>query len=374
MQKVALYPFNKITQGLIRFRDLLDFEICSVLDFVLCTGNDAGERVDGKISGIAITDDAEEALKDIDTLILNDPGTTFAGNEKLFAENNLVQKWRKLIIRANEKGIRVISVHEIFDRDTKAWIKDNNISIDIGKKMDRQLLDNLDVLDVAGDNLHREIHEYIKSIEIDGTSIHPRKNIKKIAVMATHGCLGKFTTQMSLYRELKKTGKKVTALITEPTGFLFNQFDADMPKFMAEKPWSKYPYYINELVKKAEADGYEYIILSGQGSLTPNKHIRLDITKISMLEAFDPDINLLVAGYGDDGDVHDSIELLRIYASHAPLAILIPDKVEREYGEYSYKTPEQIDARKKELRGKFGIPHVELIKNISEIAKVIAAG
>lgn len=371
MKKTTLYPFNKISQGLIRFRDLLDFEICSVIDFVFGIGDDAGEKIDGKKSKIRITDKVEEGLKDIDTLILNDPGTTFSGNEKIFEEHNIIEKWREMVKKANKMGIKVISVHEIFDEDTKIWMKKNNILIDIGRKMNFELLNRLDVLDIKEESVHQDIYKYLKSFEVDIDRVFPKTNIKKIAIMATRGCLGKFTTQMSLFRELKRENKKAVALITEPTAFLFKQYDADLPKFLAEKSWSKYPYYINELVKKADMEGNEYIILSGQGSLTPNKHIRLDITKIGILEAFNPDITLLVAGYGDDRDVNDCIELLKIYGGYKPLAIVIPDKVEMEYGKYDFKTPEQIKARKRELKERFGIQYVELIEDIYKIKDLI---
>lgn len=81
MERVVLYPFNKITQGLLRFRDLLSVDIVSVIDFVQEDGQDAGEQVDGKHSGILIHSSMEAGLKDADTLILNDPGTTFGGTK-----------------------------------------------------------------------------------------------------------------------------------------------------------------------------------------------------------------------------------------------------------------------------------------------------
>ena len=371
MKKVSLYPFNKITQGLIRFKDLLDFEIQSVIDFSLCIGEDAGKIVQGKTSSIIITDSVEEGLKDVDTLILNDPGTAFAGNAKLFEEHNLVEKWRELVIKANEMGIEVISVHEIFDQNTKTWMKQNDVAITIGSKMDKQILDRLDVLDVEENEPHHEIYSYLKTFEVDRKLLWPKKNIKKILIMSTRGCLGKFTTKMSLLRELKSDGKKSVALITEPTAFLFGQYDADIPKFLALKSFTKYPYYINELVKKAERDGNEYILLSGQGSIAPSRYIRMDALKMWMAQAFNPDIVLLVTGYGEDQNVQDCIDILRLYTAKSPVALLIPDKVEVKYGKYDIKTPEQIEERKKELKNKFGIPHVELIKDIAAIKDLV---
>ncbi|MRN53199.1 ArsR/SmtB family transcription factor [Paenibacillus monticola] len=48
MQNVALYPFNKITQGIIRFRDLTDFSVKVVIDFVLHQDSDAGQLIEDR--------------------------------------------------------------------------------------------------------------------------------------------------------------------------------------------------------------------------------------------------------------------------------------------------------------------------------------
>lgn len=143
MKKVALYPFNKITQGLIRFRDLLDFQIVSVIDFVFHSGEDAGQVVEGQACGIPIHRSMEEGLDQADTLILNDPGTSFGGNKGVLEEHNLAVRWRELVRSAAAKGIKVVSVHEIYDADTIDWIHDQRISIEVGDGFSRQLLDEL---------------------------------------------------------------------------------------------------------------------------------------------------------------------------------------------------------------------------------------
>lgn len=131
MDNVVLYPFNKITQGIIRFRDLTDFTVRAVVDFVLHKGKDAAELVEGRAAGIPVTDNFEEVFGLADTLILNDPGTSFGNNEGVYGEHKLSQLWRMLVVSAHEHKLRIISVHEIIDRPTLEWLLENGITIEI---------------------------------------------------------------------------------------------------------------------------------------------------------------------------------------------------------------------------------------------------
>ncbi|KWX85784.1 hypothetical protein AMQ83_22750, partial [Paenibacillus riograndensis] len=92
-----------------------------------------------------------------------------------------------------------------------------------------------------------------------------------------------------------------------------------------------------------------------------------------------PEYVLLIAGYDDDGAIHDAIEMLRIY-SRRPLALLLPEKLETSYGQYEVYPHERRKARKRELEQKFQI-HVLFIEQadaalnlLLEEAEAIPAG
>ncbi|MGF7046000.1 putative NAD-dependent epimerase/dehydratase family protein [Paenibacillus sp. DS2015] len=366
MKRVALYPFNKITQGLIRFRDLLDFEIVSVIDFVFQSGEDTGEIIDGTTANICIHNSMSQGLEDIDTLILNDPGTYFGGNKEVFEEHDLLSLWRDIVLDASSKGIQVVSVHEIYDKDTICWMNANHVEIKVFHGFSDSLLSEVDnKYDTSG----TMIDNYLKQFENEYTMFARTKKIKRIGIFATRGCIGKFTTQLGLYREFKKSGIKVTALITEPTGYLFNQPEGDIFKFLAHRPLDKYPYYIDTIMNRAEQDGFEWIIMAGQSSILPTSNIAFNSLRFAMLKAFDPDYNLLIVGYSDDEQIHDALELLRIF-SKRPIVLLLPDKVEVSYGEYVNFTYEQRMSRKQELQDKFDI-NVEFIEHVSKIKENI---
>ncbi|MEK5255609.1 DUF1611 domain-containing protein [Paenibacillus sp. FSL F4-0125] len=366
MKKVAVYPFNKITQGLIRFRDLLDVEIVSVIDFVFQAGCDAGELVDGTLSDIFIYASQEEGLAGVDTLILNDPGTSFGGNKGIFDENDLTGLWRKLVTYAVLRGIRVISVHDIYEQDTLSWMKENQIKIEVIHGSRDNLFKDMDArYGTEGSNTER----YLKQFENEALMFSIPKKIKRIGIFATRGCIGKFTLQMKLFKEFKKNDIPVTAFITEPTGFLFGQPEGDIFKFLAQRPLEQYPYYIDTVVDHSERNGNEWIIMAGQSSILPTSNIAFNSLRFAMLKSFNPDHVLLIVGFNDDEQIRDAIEILRIY-SKRPISLLLPDKIESSYGQYEAYPYERRIARKVELQQKFLI-HVYLIEEAADVMNLL---
>lgn len=349
MKKVLLYPFNKITRGLIRFRDLLDFEITGVADFMLNIGEDAGKSIDGTVSNIIVTDDIEKALEECETLIINDCGLPMAHFEELFKENRIMEKWKKMILTASEKNKTIISTHdpEIFDYTLKEWLDKNSIKIETYTKTREEFLN--DINNAA--NLERNF------------------NAKLIPIFATRPCIGKFTTQMSLFRELKNSGKKAAALITEPTNFLFRQPSADeiVLAKIAYSPIEAMNYF-NAVVKIEENNGAEFIIAADQSSVIDDDYIMMIVWHTLILKSFSNGYPILIVGYDDDERIRDCIDLIRIYGkAEKPFALLIPDKIEIDYGEYEIKTEIEIENRKAELKKKFGVERVELIKDMYKI-------
>lgn len=346
MKKIAIYPFDKITRGIVRFRDLAEFEINAVIDFINFDGHDAGIETDGKEAGFKITSNIEEALDGVDTLIMNEAGAPVPVPEaiKFYDENGLQEKWMNLVKIACSKGIRVISTHELRDQTILDWIEANeDVEVEIGPSIGHDEAINL----------------------IDEMKIYQGGDkIKKIGIYGTNSCVGKFTTQMELLREMKKT-EKVTAIITEPTGFLFG-----LPQFVNIKSYELVASeYMKAKIKESEEQGYDYVINSGQSGLSfvLNRMTRWVFFNILRLVSFMPDKAVLVCGYDDDENVQDVIDFLRLFAGvEKPSAILLADKKEK-YGQLEEIPIDVIERRKIELREKFGIEHVELIKDVYKV-------
>jgi uncharacterized NAD-dependent epimerase/dehydratase family protein len=352
MKNVAIYPFDKITRGLVKFRDQLDFQINAVIDFVFNIGEDAGENIEGKYIGIPVTDNTTKALEGIDTLIINSMSGPFYNDKymKLYKEYEVDKKCKDLIISANKKGIDIICTHDITDETLKGWLQDNKVKIITYGKSDN------------------EIEEIIN----EGRKIDEVHNAHRIAIYATRCCVGKYTTQMHLLKAMKQRNLKATALITEPVGELYGLYDADPIRYRMLKNPMRYVYYVETLVKKAELAGNDYIVMADQQSITSQYFIEEAASNISLLKAYNPDSIILVAGYDDDANIRDCMDIFRIYCDgKKPISILIPDRLEVTYGVYEIKTKEEIEHRKKELKSKFKIENVELVSDVDKILQVI---
>lgn len=348
MKKAAIYPFDKITRGLVKFRDELDFQITTVIDFAFNIGEDAGDNADGKYAGIPIINDVEKALEGVDALIINSmSGPVYIEKYmKLYREYEVERKCRDMLLKASKKGIEIISIHDIDDVELEEWLQKNKIKLTTYSKSDEEL---------------EEFIEEGKKIETEGRA-------HRIAIYATKGCIGKYTTQMYLLKAMKKKKMKAAALITEPVGRFYGQYDADPIRLRMLKNPIRYVYYVETLAKRAEADGNDYIIMADQQSITSHNFIEEMAAKISLLKAYNPASILLVAGYDDDANIQDCLDIFRIYCNgKKPISLLIPDRLEVTYGIYEVKTKEEIEMRKKELRNKFDIENVEVVSAAEKV-------
>lgn len=354
MRNVALYPFNKISQGLIRFRDLLDFKITSVMDFTFNIGEDVGEVINGIPIGINVDDNIDRALKNVDTLILNDGGAPIHHFAALYSKYNLQERWKEVLKKADELGVKIISVHEITNPDLSEWLKNNNINLHTFTKTKEQILRYID----------------------NSKAIKTTNKVKKIGIYGTRSCIGKFTAQMYLLRALKARGLKSSALISEPTAELFNQYDVDPIRYFGVlRDPIKYNEYTKALVTNCINDGNEYIVMASQQGLAYNgrDNIYGNLMRLSNMVEFNPDIILLIVGFDDDAVIKDCLDMIRIYCDgKKPIAFLLPDKIEVGYDKYEAKTKEELEIRKDQLRKTFDVARVENIncaENIIELIK-----
>ncbi|BDU49452.1 DUF1611 domain-containing protein [Haliovirga abyssi] len=349
MEKVSIYPNNKVTQGLIRFRELLNIEIKSVIDFVFDVGKDAQEILDGEKSGIMIMNEVDEALEGVDTLLLNEEGTPLAHFQDFYFENELDKKWRLVVETAFNKGKKIISSHNIYSKKTLDWLSEKKIKIDFPEPIEKE-------------NIEKKYFENLKND-------YKTKNMTRIGIYGTRSCIGKFTTQQMLFKELRKK-RKVKTIITEPTAFLFK----DTYPLYSTIPLSQYENtaYLRKLVEEEDKNETEYFIFSDQGSVVLDFGLGWYMTKLSYLKGFHPDKVIIIADYRDDEVLEKMITFFKVFSNiDKPMAVLIPDRVEKEYGIYEKKTEEEMKQRKKEIKEKFNISTVEIIRDIDKVAQTI---
>ncbi|GJM72826.1 hypothetical protein HMSSN036_50420 [Paenibacillus macerans] len=97
----------------------------------------------------------------------------------------------------------------------------------------------------------------------------------------------------------------------------------------------------------------------------PTTHLVFNSVRFAMLQAFDPQYNLLIVGYEDDVQIEAAIQLLSIYST-PPAALLLPDKMETSYGRYQVFDRELRERRKDGLRSKFAV-RTEFIEDAARI-------
>ncbi|WP_167956553.1 DUF1611 domain-containing protein [Anaerosporobacter faecicola] len=346
MINVALYPFDKITRGLVKFKDLLNFNIYSIVDFVYNIGEDAGANIDGNVLGIPILDDIKKALEHVDLLIINSMNGPFINDtyKKIYKEHRVEERCKEMLDYAAKNGISIVCTHDL-DEKTNQWLMQKEIDISTYHKSDEEM---------------ESFIEAYRNYESLG-------NTHKIAIYATNCCLGKYTTQLYALRALKAKGKKVAALITEPVAPLYDQFDADPIRHRLLENPMRYVHYVKSLMKQIEQKGYSYMIYADQQSITGQYFLEEAAANISLLKAYDPDTIFLVVGY-DNTNLQNCLDLIRIYCNgKKPTCILLPDCIEVTYGVYETKTPEEIQKRIQELKETFHMEQVVLIRDIEGV-------
>ncbi len=352
--KAVLYPFTKSTHALIRFRELLDYKITSVIDFAFSIGEDAGEVIQYKQAGILITSDVDKALEEADILILTEPGSCLDHTKEVFIKYNIQEKFMNMLKIAFEKNIKMVSVYPIMNLPMyKEWLAENKIHVE----------------EFSYIKSKEEIQQIIDSYE----DIKTEKNMIKIGIFGIRSCIGKMTAQLNLYTEFKKD-RKVFPFITEEISDLFKH--PGLSYFQVEKmEFNEIDKYINSLLNSYEKEENQYFIMADQGGIATvhvDAMMPLLLKRIFLLKKIQFHEGILIVDYEDDRLIEDSLVILRRFIGiQKPIAFLLPDRVEIKYGEYVKKTEEEIQQRIKELKEKFDVSIVETIQNIHKVKELI---
>lgn len=347
-EKAVLYPFNKITQGILRNKEFISkYEFTSVIDFAFNKGCNTGLEIENEKNDIFVDDDYQTRLEDIDTLLLNDGVIPFPATEKLideYTKNKVVERWKNMILYAKNKKIKIIIVAGITDLEIVKWLKENEVKIFKSY--------------VSNKTIKSKIEEY--------SNFFPETpEICKVAIYGTRGCIGKFTTQMNLYKYLIKNNKKTRLLITEPTGFLFNQPQLEHLECNHYETYE----YINALIKESQVEKTDIVIMAEQGGINDiyKKDLNFSFNFITRLKAFVPNKVILISDYDDINNIKESLNTIKTITGIEDCIILLPNRVEIEYGLYQKKYYDEFVSIKNKIRNEIGNLKVELISNIENI-------
>ena len=354
IKKAVLYPYNKEMHSLVRYRDLLAFEIVGVADPIGkgMVGKDAGKVIGEPIANLRISPNMRHALADADTLILG-----YVDQLARICKRDLLREYVQLALDA---GCHVFSFQ----------VLDPTVYGDLYE------LANKKGLRLAYPHVHRE--ELAQAIQ--NFNALPPVDVPVLSVMGTSSQQGKFTLQLALRRRLIQKGYKVGQIGTEHHSRLFGM-DAAFPMGYASPlklPFQHYipylDYKIREICQRTQPD----IILTGSQSGTTPYHVQEHSThclsSLAFLLGVKPDACILVVNSIDAEEyIRDTIDGIRAVCKAPTLLLAMSDHekhIRTAYGRSMITskkmTQAQIDHHLKKLQDTFCVPAIEILSQTGQ--------
>ncbi len=348
IRKAAIYPFNKEMHALVRYRDLLSFELVGVADPVGkgLVGKDAGEAMGISSAGIRIQPRLSSALRGADTLILG-----YVDQLSRIGKKDML---REAVRLALDQGCHVFSFVSL-PRDVYADLHD----LAAGKGL-RLTYPSVD-------------YEEVRDALVSGQKSSP-VDVPVVGVFGTSSQQGKFTLQLALRRRLLRLGYKVGQIGTEHHSALFGM-DFAFPMGYAsplDLPIQWHVPYLDYKMRQICGQRRPDLILVGSQSGTipydVHEHGAHSMASVSFLLGTKPDACILVVNSIDaDRYVEDSMDAIRALAKAPTLLLAMSDKKKHIMAAYgrSWVAPRQmrgaeIAAKLGYLEDRFGLPAIEI--------------
>ena len=354
IKKATLYPYNKEMHSMMRYRDLLAFEIVGVADPIGkgMVGKDAGKVIGEPQTHLRISPNIRRAMADAGTLILG-----YVDQLARIRKRDLLRDYVQLAL---DEGCHVFSFQAL----------DPTVYGDLYELADKK------GLRLAYPHVHRE--EITHAIQ--HFHAFPPVDVPVLSVMGTSSQQGKFTLQLALRRKLIQKGYKVGQIGTEHHSRLFGM-DVAFPMGYASPlklPFQHYipylDYKIREICQRTQPD----IILTGSQSGTIPYHVQEHSThclsSLAFLLGVKPDACILVVNSIDAEEyIRDTIDGIRAVCKAPTILLAMGDHekhIRTAYGR-SMITPKKmvqskIDQHLKKLQDKFCVPSIEILSETGQ--------
>ncbi len=354
IKKAVLYPYNKEMHSLVRYRDLLAFEIVGVADPIGkgMVGKDAGKVIGESQVNLRISPNIRRAMADADTLILG-----YVDQLSRIRKRDLLREYVQLALDA---GCHVFSFQAL----------DPNLYGDLYELADKK------GLRLAYPHVHRE--ELAQAIQ--NFNALPPVDVPVLSVMGTSSQQGKFTLQLALRRRLIQKGYKVGQIGTEHHSRLFGM-DAAFPMGYASPlklPFQHYipylDYKMREICQRTQPD----IILTGSQSGTVpyqvQDHSTHCLSSLAFLLGVKPDACILVVNSIDAEEyIRDTIDGIRAVCKAPTILLAMGDHekhIRTAYGRSMITSKKmaqsQIDRHLKKLQDSFCVPAIEILSETGQ--------
>lgn len=320
IRKAIIFPLNKESHALLRYKDLLGFEIAGVYD----------ERLAGNVSKM-IFDEKIKSFDDIDwdsdfdTVILSCTSELSSITKRRY-DNEVIDK-------AKHYNKNVYTFEKIYSQ-----------------------YENLFYPEITSELVPR------------GNFLKLRKTtIPVLGVFGTSSKQGKFTLQLELIRRLFRLGYKVGHISTEPSGYLFNAdyvFHFGYRSYLPIQPWESIAI-LNDMVWGTQLKGKDILVTGCQSGTLHYNNSQIEhfgIFQYAFTLGVMPDFCVLCVNPHDDIEYItrtinfiNAIDDGKIYA-----LVIFPMRVIETLSGIKYKTESlssnEIIDFKEELQGLFNLP------------------
>jgi uncharacterized NAD-dependent epimerase/dehydratase family protein len=306
--KAALYPYSKEMHALIRYRDLVSFDISSVVDVPgrMTIGKDAGSLIGIDSSDLAVTSDLNSALAESDTVIIG-----YVDKLSAIRRRNLLLE---CCTEALDKGCHIFSFLPLRGREYREIYK---TAADKGLRIESPIVSFSDYQEIMG-------------IASDPVSV----KTPVVSIFGTGPSQGKFTTQLCLRRWLKFAGYAVVQIGTEHHGSLFG-FDYTLPigyggEESVQISMNQYIPLLQSVMRIMDAKEPDIIIVGAQSGVIPHDFGNLSqcytLPSIAFLLGTLPDGYVLVVNSVDEEEyIQDTINVLRGIGKGDLIALVFGD-------------------------------------------------
>lgn len=348
IRKAHLYPFNKEMNSLIRYYDLVNFEIVGVTDFLggLINGKTVAERTGLNSLNLKIGHKLEKDLDKADTLIL--------GHLETVSMKNQIDLTVKALEIALSKGKNVFSLSPLFSKKREELVKKAEecglkfVSPQLGEKelapvapyfFGASLEETLEA-EKNADDFRPFIDNWVKEYSKENTLKDIQAPI--VNVFGTGPQQGKFSIQLLLRKHFLKDNFNVLQIGTEPQSQLFN-FDFTYPMGF-ESGIRMYPFWnsalINHLLFKFNEIKEPDVVIAGtQSGIVPfdlTRAVNVGFPNISFMIGLKPDVCILTVNPFDPINfIKDNIDVIRIFGKCKTICIVISPLQKTQSVKYS---------------------------------------
>jgi uncharacterized NAD-dependent epimerase/dehydratase family protein len=352
IKNAAIYPFNKEMHSLIRFKELLPFNIVSVFDdpAKLMVGKDSAEAIGISPNGIKIEsiNKCDFSSGEFDTIIFG-----YLDEISRIRKKDILEQYS---VKAVENNKNIYSLSEI----TRGKYEDVWDTADIKNITIKYPCVN---------------HQMLEKIASKKGLLNTAINTPVLSIFGTGPQQGKFTAQLMLFNELRKEGYNVGNISTEHQSELFG-IDFTFPMGYHNNVKISLEYYstiIRGVIADMEYNKYDIVLFAGQSGIIPYELDTFSnsytLPSIAVLFAVRADAFILCINYNDeDKFIMDNIQSLEALGKAKTILLVFSDhakEVKTSLGNsriiYRKLSVEEISQKITYLENKFSIPATEVI-------------